>query len=331
MVFRKMLALVPAICLTAALSSPALAQTTLRYAHPNAPESIPGQFASRMAELVKERTGGSVVINIYPASQLGTAREMFEGTQFGLIDMGHNDFAILGQSIPDFAVFNLPYLYDDVDHAVRATDPRQSPVLQGLNERLSAEFNTEVLGSFLYGIRELTANFPVYTPDDLRGKKIRAIPTPVWIAMVEGMGALPTPVDFSELTTALATGTVDGQENPLTTILTSNMYETQSHLMLSDHMINMLAVFTNSDSLGRLSDEEREAVTSSITDAAAAILELSIAEHGELIGELSNRGMTVIGPDDGLDIDRFRDQVGSHVRNVFPEWGDHIEAIDALK
>lgn len=330
MKIKKAWAMLPAAGILTLMAGTAMGQTTLRYAHPNAPDSIPGQFATLFAELVDERTEGAVRIDVYPASQLGTAREMFEGTQFGLIDFGHNDFAILGQAIPEFAVFNLPYLYDDIDHAVRATNPAESPALNELNEQLSAQFDIEVFGSFLYGIRELTANFPVAGPSDLQGRRIRAIPTPVWIAMVEGMGAIPTPVDFSELTTALATGTVDGQENPLTTILTSNMYETQSHLMLTDHMINMLAVFANTDSMAGLSDEEREAVISSIEDASAEILELSIAEHEELISELEDLGMTVIDADSGLEVEAFRTQVSEHAREVFAEWGDYIEAIQSL-
>src|SRR5690606_15937467 len=146
---------------------------------------------------------------------------------------------------------------NDVDHAIRATDPRTSPVMAELSEKLKSGFNTEVLGTFLYGIRELTTNFEVKAPADLEGRRIRAIPVPVWISMVEGMGAIPTPVDFAELTTALTTGTVEGQENPLSTILTAHMYTSQDYLILTDHMINMLAVFINSASLNKLSETEQ--------------------------------------------------------------------------
>ncbi len=315
-----------------AASGATLAETTMKYAHPNPSESIAGQFADRFAELVKEKTGGEVIINVFPASQLGTAKERFEGTQFGLIDFGHDSYSTLGQAVPEFGALDLPYLYRDVEHAVAAATPEKSAPLRELNDKLKAAANMEVLSSYLYGIRELTtSNFAVHSPDDLAGKRIRAIPVPVWISMVEGMNAIPTPVDFAELPTALATGVVDGQENPLTTILTSNMFETQHYLMLTDHMINMIPLYANSASLARLSEDNQKAVRSAATEAAADILKLSVAEHERLKGELAGKGMTVIGTEEGLDLEAFRTRVGEHVRQRFPEWQSLIDGIQTIE
>jgi len=190
----------------------------------------------------------------------------------------------------------------------------------------------EVIGSFLYGIRELTtSNFPVKTPEDLAGKRIRAIPVPVWIAMVEGMNGIPTPVDFAELTTALATGVVDGQENPLTAILTSHMYDTQKYLVLTDHMINIIPLFANSDSLAKLSPEQQAAVREAAVRAGQDILTVSVADHERLKTELADKGMTVISTDDGLDLDAFRSRVSAHVEAKFPEWASIIAGIRAIQ
>jgi tripartite ATP-independent transporter DctP family solute receptor len=315
-----------------ALIGGAHAQVTLKYGHPNPNESIGGQFANRFAELVKEKTDGGVIVNVFPASQLGTAKERFEGVQFGLIDFGHDSYSTVGQAVPDFGALDLPYLYRDVAHAVAATTPATSPVVTGLNERLKAEANMEVIGSFLYGIRELTtSNFPVKTPEDLAGKRIRAIPVPVWIAMVEGMNGIPTPVDFAELTTALATGVIDGQENPLTAIMTSNMYDSQKFLMLTDHMINIIPLFANSDSIAKLSPEFQTAVREAAVQAGQDILTVSVAEHERLKTELAGKGMTVISIDDGLDLEAFRSRVGAHVEAKFPEWAEIIAGIRAIQ
>lgn len=310
----------------------ALAEVTLKYGHPNPSESVAGRFADRFAELVKEKTNGEVVINVYPASQLGTAKERFEGVQFGLIDFGHDSYSTVAQALPELGALDLPYLYRDVAHAVAATTPATSPVLRELNERLKNEAQMEILGSYLYGIRELTtSNFPVYKPEDLSGKRIRAIPVPVWIGMVEGMGAIPTPVDFAELTTALATGVIDGQENPLTAILTSNMYDTQKYLVMTDHMINIIPLFANSAMLERLTEDQRKAVHESAEQAGAEILEISVAEHEKLQGELVAKGMTLINEANGLDLAAFRTRVSEHVRAKFPEWASIIEGIQAIE
>src|SRR5690606_25993072 len=127
----------------------ALAEVTLKYGHPNPSESVAGRFADRFAELVKEKTNGEVVINVYPASQLGTARlsaytasrrgtakERFEGVPFGLTAFGHASYAPGAQALPALAAPDLPSLSRDVAHAVAATTPATSPVLRELSERL---------------------------------------------------------------------------------------------------------------------------------------------------------------------------------------------------
>ena len=325
------LSLIVSLAVTLALAGSAVGQTVFRYAHPNAPASIPGQYATLFAELVADKTGGTVRIEVFPSSQLGGAREMIEGAQFGIIQMGHNDFAALAQLEPDLAVFNLPYLFNDPDHALLATDPERSEVAAELSARLQASSDVRVLGSFFYGIRELTtANTPVYSPADLRGLRIRAIPVPIWIAMVEGMGAIPTPVDFAELPTALATGVVSGQENPPTTIYANALYEQQNYLMLTDHMLATLAVYVNETAFQRLTEDERTAITAAAREAAESIRDRSIAEHDEILARLADAGVTIIGPDDGLDVEAFREAVVRHVRAQFPEWDDMIARIQAL-
>lgn len=303
----------------------------LRYAHPNSVSDIPGQYARLFASRVAEKTGGQVEIEVYPSSQLGGVREMIEGAQLGIVNMGHNSFAALSQFLPEISVFNFPYLYNDIDHAIAATDPARSPVVQELNKKLVACSNLRIIGSYFFGIRRLTtSSFPVYTPADLRGKKIRAIPLPIWIAMVEGLGAIPTPVDFSELPTALATGIVDGQENPVNTIYSAQMYETQGYLILTDHMIDINLVYMNNDTFESLSKPHRAAVLEAHREAAREIRKISEELQDSLIKKLSDLGMRVISPEHGLKIEEFRTAVTSHVRQTFPEWGLYIERIRAL-
>ncbi len=320
------------LLMVAALLTTAQAQeVTLRYAHPNGPETIPGRFATTFADLVSEKTEGRVQVNVFPASQLGGVREMIEGTSLGTISMGHNDYAAVAQLMEDLAVFNVPYLYRDIEHAMTAGTPEDSEVVRELNDRLVQEANVRLIGNFYYGYRHLTANAAIYTPDDLRGREIRAIPLPVWIAAIEGMGAIPTPVDFAELPTALATGIVDGQENPLTTIHGHGFYEMQDYLMLTGHMIAALAVYINEREWARISPEDQEAVIEAVQEASALTVEWGLEEEDELLEQLEAAGMTIIGPDEGLDLEAFQARVRDHVLNEFPEWADYIERIEAVE
>jgi hypothetical protein len=110
-----------------------------------------------------------------------------------------------------------------------------------------------VFYTFYFGTRQLTADRQVLNPKDLQGVKIRAIPFPIYMAAVEGMGAVATPVDFAELPTQLATKAVNGQENPVDTIFANKFYETQSHLMLTGHIKGAELVVFNDAAWKKLS------------------------------------------------------------------------------
>ena len=185
----------------------------LIYAHMNAPGSVAGKQAEYFADVVKEKTGGSVIIKVFPSSQLGTLQEMAEMVSNGTVAFHHNTMAGIGSLYADYAVLDTPFLYKDVDHLMRVTDV-DSPIMQKLNEGLIAKRDVRNIYNFYFGTRQLTANKAVKSPADLKGLKIRAIPFPIYMAAVDGMGAIATPIDFAELPTALATGTADGQENP---------------------------------------------------------------------------------------------------------------------
>ena len=178
----------------------------------NAPQTL---YADEVAKLVKERTNGRVEIQVFPNSQLGGVGEMVDGVKSGAISMGHHDFASLGKIVSSTAVFNTPFVYRDPEHSLRATDARTSPALQEINKELVDKGSMRIVGSFFQGTRQLTSKEKVLSPKDMQGKKYRGVPVKLWSSMLTGMGAVATPVEVSELATALATGLVVGQENPL--------------------------------------------------------------------------------------------------------------------
>lgn len=318
---------VTAITLTAI---PAFAQD-LRYAHVGAEGDIQTRYAAEAAEEIAAATDGAVTVQVFPASQLGGVSEMVGGVQMGSIQMGHHDFASLAQMVPDVSVFNAPFIYRDGAHALAATNPATSPALQEINEQLVEQGGVRIIGRIYRGARHISSNFEVKSPDDLAGKPFRAVPLDLWVSMVTGFGATPTPVEVAELPTALMTGLVVGQENPLTMITSNSLYEVQSHVAMTGHMQSVLAVFINEDVWQGLSEENRTQITQVLDAKAEESLVWAQESEAELVAELTEKGMTVVTEEDGLDIDAFRKRVLAQINGDFPSYQPYIEQIMAIE
>ncbi|WP_277024595.1 TRAP transporter substrate-binding protein [Paracoccus hibiscisoli] len=318
---------VAAITLTAI---PAFAQD-LRYAHVGAEGDIQTRYAAEAAEEIAAATDGAVTVQVFPASQLGGVSEMVGGVQMGSIQMGHHDFASLAQMVPDVSVFNAPFIYRDGAHALAATNPATSPALQEINAQLVEQGGVRIIGRIYRGARHISSNFEVKSPDDLAGKPFRAVPLDLWVSMVTGFGATPTPVEVAELPTALMTGLVVGQENPLTMITSNSLHEVQSHVAMTGHMQSVLAVFINEGVWQGLSEESRTQITDVLDAKAEESLVWAQESEAELVAELTEKGMTVVTEDDGLDIDAFRERVLAQINGDFPSYQPYIEQIMAIE
>jgi tripartite ATP-independent transporter DctP family solute receptor len=302
----------------------------LRYAHVGIAGEIQTRYAQGLADMVKERTNGAVQIQVFPNSQLGGANEMTDGIKSGAIDMGHHDFATLGKYFADVAVFNAPYIYRDADHALLATNPETSEALQKINEELVKVAGIRVIGSNYRGARQLSMNTPIYAPEDLRGRKVRGTPVALWMSMIRGMGAIPTPVEISELYTALLTGLVEGQENPITNIYTQKFHEVQDYVMMTGHMQAVLATFINERSWQRLGPENQAIVNECLQEMALKSLEWTRAEEDPVIEEMKAHGVTFITEAEGLRNDLFQQSVNAQVAVDFPTWTPYIQMIQSM-
>lgn len=312
------------------IARPAFAATTLRYGHNNEVASVAGAQADWFAEALGQTSGGDVTVQVFPNSQLGKLQELAEAVSLGTIAFSHNTAGALGSLYQPFAALDTPYLYRDVDHLMKVTDV-ESPVMQELNEGLIAAANVRVIYAHYFGRRNLTCNKAVMSPEDLAGVKIRAVPFPIYTTAVEGMGAVAVPVDWSEVPTALATGVVQGQENPVNVVLNVKLYEVQSHLMLTGHMSNAEVVVMNEDVWQDMSDSQKDAVREAARmtreKATRAILDNEETETQKL----RDLGMTVIGEAEGLQLDAFRASVSKLVDERFgSEYGELYAKIDAV-
>jgi tripartite ATP-independent transporter DctP family solute receptor len=309
----------------------AAAQVKLRYAHvgvANAPQTL---YADEVAKLVKERTNGRIEIQVFPNSQLGGVGELVDGVKSGAISMGHHDFASLGKIVSDTAVFNTPFMYRDPAHAMRATDPKLSPALQRINKELVAKGNMRIVAALFQGTRQLTSKEKVLSPKDMAGKKYRGVPIKLWSSMLTGMGAVATPVEVSELATALATGLVVGQENPLPNIYNLKLYEVQKYVMLTSHMQSVLSVFVNEKVWQSIPAGDRKIMEDTMIEVGMRTLDWDKQTAAKYRADLEAKGMVFVEQKDGLDVAAFQKAVLAQINKDFPEWTAYIQQIQAVK
>jgi TRAP-type C4-dicarboxylate transport system substrate-binding protein len=204
-------------------------------------------------------------------------------------------------------------------------------VLQEFNKQLVADGGMRIIGRLFRGARQMTAKQAVYSPADLQGKRFRGVPIQLWTTMIRGFGAIPTPVEVSELPTALMTGMVIGQENPLTMINANKLYEVQTHVMLTGHMQNVLPVFINERSWQSISEKDRAAIVSGLEELAQVTLQQAEKAEQDLIEELKKKGMTFVTEKEGLKVAEFRERVMAEINKDFPTWKAYMDRIAAVR
>lgn len=208
-----------------------------------------------MQRLLEEYSGGEMTLDIYPNSLLGNERDMMELVGLGIQDMALISTGPIPNFVPDFAVLDLPYLFENEADAYEALD---GPVGQELLAQLD-EIHIYGVGFWENGFRHITNNKrAISVPSDLQGLKVRTMENNVHIATYELLGAMATPMAWSEIFTALSQGTVDGQENPLAIIESSKVYEVQEYLSLINLFYSPCVLMMSQESYDRLTPAQQE-------------------------------------------------------------------------
>src|SRR5689334_14071604 len=216
---------------------PAGAQTKLKWAHVYETAEPYHSEALWAAEEIKKRTGGRYTIQVFPASQLGNENQINEGLGLGTVDMIYTGVAFAGSIHKSIAITNAPFVLRDFDHFMAY---RSSPLFRQIAKGYEDKTKHKVITLTYYGQRMVTANKEIKKPEDMKGMKLRVPPAPLFLMFTKSVGANATPIAFAEVYLALQQGTVDGQENPLPTIMAKKFYEVQSHIMLTGHITESL-------------------------------------------------------------------------------------------
>lgn len=247
-----------------------------------------------MDERLRELSGGSMRIEIYPSGQLGEEREAIELVQIGSIAMTKVSAAPLEGFVPQMRIFNLPYMFRDREHYLAVLD---SPVGSELLEAPVAA-RLKGLGYYDAGSRSFyTKDRPVESPADLAGLKIRVQQSQTAMQMVRALGGSPTPISFGELYTALQQNVVDGAENNPPSFFTSGHYEVAQYFTLDEHTSVPDLVLISTRVWESLDSRQRQWLQQAVDESVAFQRELWLRDTADALAALEADGVVVLRPD----------------------------------
>src|SRR5215211_3917089 len=292
--WTRRLTLLATFIAAAGIAAPAAAQTKLKWAHVYEIAEPYHTQALWAAEEIKKRTNGRYEIQVFPASQLGNENQINEGLGLGTVDMIYTGVAFAGSIHKPIAITNAPYVLRDFNHWKAYRD---SKLFRDIAKGYEEKTRHKVIALTYYGERMVTANKEIKKPEDMKGMKLRVPPAPLYLMLAKSVGANATPIAFAEVYLALQQGTVDGQENPLPTIMAKKFYEVQSHVMLTGHIVESLLTIVGAPVWAKLSDADKKVFEEVLAQAAAKASDEIRASEQKIADQLRKLGKTVVEVD----------------------------------
>ena len=239
-------------------------------------------------------SGGSMAVEIFPNGQLGSERELVELAQIGAISMTKVSSLSLENFAPDMGVYSLPYLFADMAHHYRVIDSEMGrEVLQSLDAVL-----LKGMGYYDAGARSFyMVDGPINTPDDIRGKTVRVLPSEKLVKTIETFGGAAVPIAFGELYAALQQGVVDGAENNPPSLISARHYEVAKFYSLDEHVTAPDVVVMSLAKWNSLSKQQQEWAQEAMDISATFQRELWQKASAEALAELAAKGVAINSPD----------------------------------
>lgn len=292
--FNKMMKLalgitIPVLLFTGTASAE-IRSHTLKFAAANSKGHPQVTGMEKFAEIVKEKSGGKIEVKLFPGGVLGGDVQTVSALQGGVVEMLVLNAGILASNVKDFGAVDLPFLFNSGEEADKVMD---GPFGKSLIDKLSP---TGLVGLAYWelGFRNLTNNrHAVAKLEDIKGLKIRTLQSPIPIELFNSLGANAVPLPYTELYTALETGTVDGQENPFANILNAKFYEVQKYLTVTRHQYNPQIVLVSKKFWDGLNDEEKAVLQSAAVEARDFQRKVSREVDAKALDEIKATGMQV--------------------------------------
>jgi len=321
------LARLTAAAALSAVAFGASAQTTLRFGHANNPGEIAYDLYKEFADNVTAKSKGQLTIRVFPSEQLGKEVDLLQQLKSGALDISSPSMPTLNIMVPAFEMPSAPFLWRDWKEAETIiTGPAMAPLWTELADKHNIVPLTKIWywgwRNFTFGTKE------VRKPEDMAGLKIRVPESPIWVEMVRGFGAAPTPIPFGEVYTALQQKTVDGQENPIPTIFSRKFYEVQGVLTMSRHMLQNNTILINKASLAKLTPELQKLLIDEAQAASAKNTVQQQAREVSMLEDIRKSGKTKIIED--ADRDAFAAKMNAVYPKLEARWGtEHWKRVRA--
>ena len=294
---------------------------TLRLAHVVNEQDGVHIAATKLEELVEERTDGKVNIEIFPNASLGDERTLLEGMQIGTVDMGVITNGPVANFVEEMAVFELPFLFPSPEAAYSVLD---GPIGQELLDKL-ADVNLKGLAYAERGFRNLTnSERAVNSPEDLDGLRIRVMENPVYTDTFRELGANAIPMAWTEALTAMQQGTIDGQENPVNVIHSFKLDETQNYMTLSRHTYAPAIFVMGMPAWNQLPEAAQAVLEEAAQEAAEHERQVNADMEAEQLAALREAGMEI---NDAPDMEAFQAAVAPVYEKYGEQFGDYLPRI----
>ena len=258
---------------------------------PKHPVSV-GMF--RMAEVAEKQSGGKLKLEIFPSSQLGAQREMWQNVQAGLIGGIVDPTASLANFVPQYAVLDLPYLVENPEQAFKLLE---GPVVEKELTARAPAAGFRIVHYWEVTFRNVYTREPVNGIADLKGRKIRVIPNPTFIALFRAMGAAPTPMAFGELYTALQQGVVDGAENDAVTYYSTKHFEVAKNYALTSHLMLINTLVFSERQWQRIPANLRSVLSNASLEGRKATLDERRSREAKVFDDLRAAGVNITKPE----------------------------------
>ncbi|WP_027458007.1 TRAP transporter substrate-binding protein [Dechloromonas agitata] len=263
----------------------------IKFSHVVAADTPKGKAAEMFAKKAAELTGGKVKVEVYANSTLYKDKEEMEALQLGAVQMLAPSLAKFGPlGVKEFEVFDLPFIFNGYDDLHKVTTG-------AVGKQLLAKLEPKGIRGLAFwdnGFKSFSANSPIKTPADLKGKKMRIQSSKVLEEQMRSVGSMPQVMAFSEVYQALQTGVVDGTENPISNLYTQKMHEVQKHLTLTDHGYLGYAVIVNKKFWDGLPADIRKQLEDAMEQSTRYANQIAKVENDSSLEAVKKSGKTAV-------------------------------------
>lgn len=269
----------------------------LTYNQLEPPTQPQGITQSKFKEKIEQLSGGQIKVKIYASGSLFTQEGEVTALMSGDLDLSTIAFQDIAPYLPEASMFAAPYIFTSYQHMEKVFAP-DSPIAADFYQRVSKACNYTPLAAMTQGSRIINAKTekPIMTPEDMKGMILRMPNQPAWIAAGESLGAKVVPIAYSEVYTALQTGLVDAQDNPLPGTYAMKFYEVTKQISLTNHIIDVKLLSVTNKTWNKMTDQQkawmREAAIYACTEGNKATYQ----QEAELLKFFKDRGMIITYP-----------------------------------